>query len=332
MTPLARHADNAECASRHAQPACHTQRILPAAPAQGPRLAACVLVAALTFACYSATLLPGVDFGDTAAYQSAVGDWRLTPRQAYPLYYAIANTVFAVTGGEPAHSLNLTSALAGGGCLRRDCVGGVSAHRVGAGRGLGRTAAGRVLHLLVAGHHRRGLHAARAACLPGARRGAVVAPAAVAAATGGALLPLCAGLRQPLDDGAAGAGADCPHHRHARRPSAGAFRPRAGPGGRVRGARRLAIRLERRVSLAGCRPRAVAGRGHPHVLVRRHQVGLALDDGDGRPRDGVEASRRPVLFRSPAAGWPRGNRRWHWSAWLRSGVDGGCWSCWSSGT
>ena len=88
--------------------------ILPAAPAQGPRLAACVIVAALTFACYSATLLPGLDFGDTAAYQSAVGDWRLTPRQAYPLYYAIANTIFAVAGGEPAHSLNMTSALAGG--------------------------------------------------------------------------------------------------------------------------------------------------------------------------------------------------------------------------
>ena len=86
---------------------------LPAPPAPGIRLAACLGVAALTFACYRATLLPGLDFGDTAAYQSSVGDWRLTPRQAYPLYYAIANTVFAVTGGEPAHSLNLTSALAG---------------------------------------------------------------------------------------------------------------------------------------------------------------------------------------------------------------------------
>lgn len=86
---------------------------LPPAPARRPRLIACALVAALTFAAYNVTLLPGLDFGDTAAYQSAVGDWRLTPRQAYPLYYAIANTVFAATGGEPAHSLNLTSALAG---------------------------------------------------------------------------------------------------------------------------------------------------------------------------------------------------------------------------
>ena len=88
--------------------------LLPAAPARGQRLAACAVVTALTFACYHGTLLPGLDFGDTAAYQAAVGDWRLTPRQAYPLYYAFANTVFAVTGGDPAHSLNLTSALAGG--------------------------------------------------------------------------------------------------------------------------------------------------------------------------------------------------------------------------
>ena len=68
----------------------------------------------VTFAVYHATLLPGLDFGDTAAYQSAVGEWRLTPRQAYPLYYAIANTVHAAIGGDPARSLNLTSALAGG--------------------------------------------------------------------------------------------------------------------------------------------------------------------------------------------------------------------------
>lgn len=87
--------------------------LLPAAPARPVRLAACAVVAALTFACYYQTLLPGLDFGDTAAYQAAVGEWRLTPRQAYPLYYALANTLFAVTGGEPARSLNLTSALAG---------------------------------------------------------------------------------------------------------------------------------------------------------------------------------------------------------------------------
>jgi hypothetical protein len=88
--------------------------VLPAAPAWRLRLAACAVVAAFTFICYYGTLLPGLDFGDTAAYQAAVGNWRLTPRQAYPLYYAIANTIFAANGGSPAHSLNLTSALAGG--------------------------------------------------------------------------------------------------------------------------------------------------------------------------------------------------------------------------
>ena len=86
---------------------------LPAAPARRSRLTACAVVAAFTFACYYGTLLPGLDFGDTAAYQAAVGNWRLTPRQAYPLYFAIANTIFAVGGGSPAYSLNLTSALAG---------------------------------------------------------------------------------------------------------------------------------------------------------------------------------------------------------------------------
>ncbi len=87
--------------------------LLPAAPARAHRLIACALVAAIAVVCYHRTLLPGLDFGDTAAYQASVGDWRLTPRQAYPLYYAIANTVHAAVGGEPAYSLNLTSALAG---------------------------------------------------------------------------------------------------------------------------------------------------------------------------------------------------------------------------
>jgi hypothetical protein len=85
----------------------------PAAPAFRLRLAACALVAALVLGCYFGTLLPGQDFGDTAAYQAAVGEWRLTPRQAYPLYYAVANSIFTLTGGEPAWSLNVTSALAG---------------------------------------------------------------------------------------------------------------------------------------------------------------------------------------------------------------------------
>ena len=70
-------------------------------------------VSALALACYYATLLPGLDFGDTAAYQSVVGDWRTSPRQAYPLFFALANVTYAIVGGEPGRVLNLLSALAG---------------------------------------------------------------------------------------------------------------------------------------------------------------------------------------------------------------------------
>jgi hypothetical protein len=86
---------------------------LPTAPATSRRAAVAVLVAVAAFAAYFATLLPSLDFGDTAAYQTAVGDWHPTPRQAYPLYFAFANLLFAVVGGEPARALNLLSALAG---------------------------------------------------------------------------------------------------------------------------------------------------------------------------------------------------------------------------
>ena len=86
---------------------------LPPSPAPSRRAAVSVLVALVSFAAYHATLLPSLDFGDTAAYQGAVGDWQPTPRQAYPLYFFLANTLFAATGGEPAYALNLLSALAG---------------------------------------------------------------------------------------------------------------------------------------------------------------------------------------------------------------------------
>jgi len=87
--------------------------LLPPAPPTDRRVVVSVLVAVLAFAAYHATLLPSLDFGDTAAYQGAVGQWRLTPRQAYPLYYLLANALFAFTGGEPARALNLLSAIAG---------------------------------------------------------------------------------------------------------------------------------------------------------------------------------------------------------------------------
>jgi len=60
---------------------------------------------------YRATLLPGLDFGDTAAFQDAGGAIEITPRQGYPLYFAIGNLVVWVAGGEPAFGMNLSSAI-----------------------------------------------------------------------------------------------------------------------------------------------------------------------------------------------------------------------------
>jgi hypothetical protein len=60
---------------------------------------------------YRATLLPGFDFGDTASFQTVAGSAIVSPRDAYPLYFAIARVLGPVLGGDPAHALNLTTAL-----------------------------------------------------------------------------------------------------------------------------------------------------------------------------------------------------------------------------
>ena len=70
-------------------------------------------VTLFAFVLYRSTLLPGVDFGDTASFQAAVGYLDLSPRQAYPLYFAIGDTVARFAGGEPAFGLNLASAICG---------------------------------------------------------------------------------------------------------------------------------------------------------------------------------------------------------------------------
>jgi hypothetical protein len=70
-------------------------------------------VGLLAFACYWRTLLPGLDFGDTAAFQTGVGSLSLTPRQAYPLYYGLGNIVAWLDPREPAHAMNLASAIYG---------------------------------------------------------------------------------------------------------------------------------------------------------------------------------------------------------------------------
>jgi hypothetical protein len=74
--------------------------------------AACA-VTGVAFALYHRTLLPGFDFGDTGSFQTMVGSPIITPRDGYPLYFAIGAAFLRLTGGDPAHSLNLASAVQG---------------------------------------------------------------------------------------------------------------------------------------------------------------------------------------------------------------------------
>jgi hypothetical protein len=73
--------------------------------------AAAALVAGLALLLYRSTLLPGFDFGDSASFQTMAGSIDLTPRDGYPLYYAVAS-VFAWLVGDPARAMNLASAVA----------------------------------------------------------------------------------------------------------------------------------------------------------------------------------------------------------------------------
>jgi hypothetical protein len=77
------------------------------------RLAAAAAVAIAAFALYHATLLPGVDFGDTGSFQATVGSPIISPRDGYPLYFAIGDLFLWSTTAEPAHALNLASAVEG---------------------------------------------------------------------------------------------------------------------------------------------------------------------------------------------------------------------------
>jgi hypothetical protein len=72
-----------------------------------------LLVAGFAFYLYRSTLLPGVDFGDTASFQALIGERAISPRDAYPLYFAIGNLVSRLAGGEAAYGVNLASAICG---------------------------------------------------------------------------------------------------------------------------------------------------------------------------------------------------------------------------
>ena len=74
-------------------------------------LLAALIAATAAFALYRATLLPGVDFGDTGSFQTMVGSALITPRDAYPLYFAIGTAMLWLTNASPAHALNLASAI-----------------------------------------------------------------------------------------------------------------------------------------------------------------------------------------------------------------------------
>src|SRR5215510_4044945 len=76
-------------------------------------LPAAVAVAGVAFVLYHATLLPGLDLGDTAFLQVMTQSAVLTPRDGYPLYFALGAWLSKLIGGEPAHALNLVSAIEG---------------------------------------------------------------------------------------------------------------------------------------------------------------------------------------------------------------------------
>ena len=76
-------------------------------------LVSAVMVGLAAFALYRSTLLPGVDFGDTGSFQATVGSPIITPRAAYPLYFAVSRAFLLLMPGDPAHALNLASAVEG---------------------------------------------------------------------------------------------------------------------------------------------------------------------------------------------------------------------------
>jgi len=76
-------------------------------------LLAAVAVGIAAFALYRATLLPGMDLGDTPSLQTRIGTSLLTPRDGYPLYSAIGNLFDWAMPGDPARAVNLASAVQG---------------------------------------------------------------------------------------------------------------------------------------------------------------------------------------------------------------------------
>src|SRR5262245_49535859 len=72
---------------------------------------AAIAVTLIAFVVYRTTMLPGVELGDSASFQVMVGSPTITPRDAYPLYFAIAGALHALLGTPPAETLNFVSVL-----------------------------------------------------------------------------------------------------------------------------------------------------------------------------------------------------------------------------
>src|SRR5262245_5203043 len=78
-----------------------------------PRVVAAIGVAGITILLYSATMLPGPELGDSASFQVRAGSPIVTPRDGYPLYFAIVGVFIRATGEEHARALNRASAVLG---------------------------------------------------------------------------------------------------------------------------------------------------------------------------------------------------------------------------
>lgn len=76
-------------------------------------IAAAAATALITCLLYHATLLPGMDLGDSASFQTDAGTTLLTPRQGYPLYFALLWIAVKVAPGDAAAAANLASAVCG---------------------------------------------------------------------------------------------------------------------------------------------------------------------------------------------------------------------------
>ena len=77
-------------------------------------MTAASLVATVAFWAYSRTLLPGVDLGDTGAFQAAAIWTETSSRESYPLYFALGESFMrAVSPADPARGLNLFGVDAG---------------------------------------------------------------------------------------------------------------------------------------------------------------------------------------------------------------------------